>query len=351
MELQELIDSIKPVDKKFFTIAQNRLDMLTKPQGSLGRLEEFCKTLVGITENPMPDISRKVIFVFAGDHGIVEEGVSAFPKEVTRQMVKNFLARGAAINCLASHVGAEVVVVDTSVAYDFGSHPGLISKKIVSGTKNMTKTAAMTYQQAMQSLAVGIDVASEFSKAGYNFFAAGEMGIGNTTPSSAIVSALTGKPVAEVTGRGTGIDTQSYQKKIKVIEKAIALNQPDPNDPVDVLAKVGGAEIGAIAGLVLGAALNRIPVVIDGFISSVGALIAHRLCPNVQHYLFAAHRSVEAGHTVILEAMGLTPILDLNMRLGEGTGAALAMIIIEGALKTYKEMATFGSAEVSEAVD
>lgn len=351
MELHKLIDSIKPVDEKYFTVAQKRLDMLTKPQGSLGRLEEFCKTLVAITENQMPDISRKVVFVFAGDHGVVEEGVSAFPKEVTRQMVQNFLTKGAAINCLASHAGSEVVVVDVSVDYDFASHPGLISKKVVFGTKNMTKTAAMTLQEAVQSLTVGIEAAVEFAKAGYNFFAAGDMGIGNTTPSSSITSVLTGKPAAKVTGRGTGIDSQSFQRKIRVIEKAISLNQPNPNDPVDVLAKVGGAEIGAIAGLVLGAASNRIPVVIDGFISSVGALIAYRLCPNVQGYLFAAHRSVEAGHTTVLKTIKLKPILDLNMRLGEGTGAALAMTIIEGALKTYKEMATFDSAGVAEAVD
>lgn len=351
MELQRFIDKVKPIDEKYYAIAQKRLDSLTKPKGSLGRLEEFCKTIVGITENPMPDISKKAIFVFAGDHGVVEEGVSAYPKEVTRQMVLNFLARGAAINCLVRHAGAEVVIIDVGVDHDFGRLPGLLSKKIMYGTKNMTKTAAMTRQQAIICLREGIDLASFSASIGYNFLAAGEMGIGNTTPSSAITAVLTGKPVSEVTGRGTGINNRVFKKKVKVIEKALAVNKPDPDDPIDVLAKVGGTEIGAIAGIVLGAAASRVPVVVDGFISSVGALIAYRLCPLVQRYLFAAHRSVEAGHTAVLEAIGLNPILDLQMRLGEGTGAALAMTIVDGALKTYKEMATFDSAGVSEVVD
>jgi nicotinate-nucleotide--dimethylbenzimidazole phosphoribosyltransferase len=233
------------------------------------------------------------------------------------------------------------------VDYDFGGLEGLTSMKVVKGTKNFMLGPAMTRNEAVRCIETGIELAQGYAKKGYKIFGTGDMGIGNTTPSSAIVSVITGKPVAEVTGKGTGISDESLARKIKVIEEGIRINQPDPKDAVDVLAKVGGAEIGGIAGLILGAAAHRIPVVVDGFISTAGALIAYGLCPTVSDYLFAAHNSVEQGHRVMLEAMRLGPILDLNLRLGEGTGAALAMTLIDAGIKIYKEMATFGDSGVS----
>ncbi len=346
--LGKTLKNIKPVDGDWYESAQKHLDNLTKPVGSLGRLEEFARRLVAIAANDSPLLDKKVIFTFAGDHGVTEEGVSAFPKEVTPQMVLNFLRGGAGINVLARHAGAEVIVVDIGIDHDFGEIEGLAKMKVVKGTMNFTKGPAMTRDDAVRCLEIGIELAEGYAKKGYKIFGTGDMGIGNTTPSSAIASVLTGKPVAEVTGKGTGITDESLAKKIAVIENAVKLNKPDPTDAVDVLSKVGGAEIGGIAGLVLGAAANRIPVVIDGFISTAGALIAYCIKPEVKDYMLAAHNSVEIGHKAILDKMGLRPILDLDLRLGEGTGAALAMIMIEAGLKIYKEMATFGEAGVSE---
>jgi nicotinate-nucleotide--dimethylbenzimidazole phosphoribosyltransferase len=263
-------------------------------------------------------------------------------------MVLNFLNGGAGINVLARHAGAEVVIVDIGVDFDFKNANGLVSKKVVMGTQNMRKGPAMTREEALKCIKIGIELATGYAKKGYCLFGTGDMGIANTTPSAAIVSVLTGKPVQEVTGKGTGIGDDALKNKIKVIEDAIALNRPDPKDPIDVLAKVGGAEIGGIAGLIIGAAANRVPVVIDGFISTAGALIAYCIEPRTKDYMFAAHKSVEIGHKVTLEKIGLRPILDMDMRLGEGTGAALAMLMIEAGLKIYKEMATFGEAGVSD---
>ncbi len=296
----------------------------------------------------MPVLDKKVIFTFAGDHGIADEGVSAYPKEVTPQMVLNFVRGGAGINVLARHAGADVVVVDIGVAYDFNGTPGLVSRKVVRGTANMRKGPAMTRSEAEQCLQVGIDLAREYAGKGYRIFGTGDMGIGNTTPSSAIASFLTGTPVAQVTGRGTGINDEGLQQKIAVIEQCIVKNRPDPKDPIDVLAKLGGAEIGGIAGLILGAAAERIPVIVDGFISTAGALIAYGIEPKSADYMFAGHSSVEIGQKCMLAKMGLSPILDLNLRLGEGTGAALAMLMVEAGTKVYREMATFGEAGVSE---
>ncbi len=348
--LQDTLTSIKPVDESWYAVAQKHLDNLTKPPGSLGRLEEFARRLVAITENNDPVIDRKVMFTFAGDHGIVAEGVTAYPKEVTAQMVFNFLRGGAGINVLARHAGAEVVVVDIGVDYDFEAVEGLINMKVVKGTKNFMRGPAMTREEAMTCIEKGIGLAGGYAKMGYKMFGTGDMGIGNTTPSSAIAAAITGRPASEVTGRGTGISDEALSRKIAVIDHALKLNAPDCDDAVDVLAKVGGAEIGGIAGLVLGAAANRIPVVIDGFISTAGALIAYKLEPSSRDYMFAAHNSVEKGHRVMLEAIGLTPILDLGLRLGEGTGAALAMGLIEAGIKIYKEMATFQEAGVSDEI-
>lgn len=348
--LNETISKIRPVDSRWYDTAQKRLDNLTKPLGSLGRLEEFAKRLVAIFENNMPVLNKKAIFTFAGDHGVTEEGVSAYPKEVTSQMVFNFLRGGAGINVLARHAGADVIVVDIGVDYDFKDVEGLIHMKVVRGTRNFTKGPAMTKEEALKCIEVGIELANAYSKKGYKIFCTGEMGIGNTTPSSAIASALTGRPVEEVTGRGTGIGDEALKRKIEVIKKGIEINRPDTSDPIDVLHKVGGAEIGGIAGLILGAAANRIPVVIDGFISTAGALIAYRLKPETKDYMFAAHKSQEIGHKVMLDEMGLRPILDLDLRLGEGTGAALAMLLVEAGLKIYKEMATFQEAGVSDEI-
>ncbi|MGO9611916.1 MAG: nicotinate-nucleotide--dimethylbenzimidazole phosphoribosyltransferase [Dissulfurispiraceae bacterium] len=345
--IQQTLKKIRKTDEEFFLLAQRRLDNLTKPLGSLGRLEEFAKRLVAITENESPKLDKKVIFTFAGDHGVTVEGVSAYPKEVTSQMVLNFIRGGAGINVLAQHAGAEVVVVDIGVDYDFGDLEGLVKMKIVRGTRNFRRESAMTRLVAISSLQVGIELANNYAERGYKIFGTGDMGIGNTTPSSAIASVLTGRRVSEVTGKGTGISNASLKNKIKVIEDGIRLNKPDPNDPIDVLSKVGGSEIGAIAGVVIGAAANRIPVVIDGFISTAGALVAYCLAPDTKDYMFAAHKSVEIGHKAMLDKIGLRPILDLDLRLGEGTGAALAMIIIDAGIKIYNEMATFGEAGVS----
>jgi nicotinate-nucleotide--dimethylbenzimidazole phosphoribosyltransferase len=362
MNIKETMRKIHPVKQELYEIAQKRLDDLTKPPGSLGRLEEFARRLVAITENTMPVLDRKVIFTFAGDHGVADEGVSAYPKEVTRQMVINFLNGGAGINVLAHHADAEVVVVDIGVDFDFDSFTfpltkggvkgeigGLfVSRKVIRGTKNMRNGPAMTRYDAIRCIEVGIELADEYAKKGYKIFGTGDMGIANTTPSSAIAAVLTGKPVSELTGRGTGISDEALKNKIRVIEEAISLNRPDPSDPLDVLAKVGGAEIGGIAGLIISTAGKRIPVVIDGFISTAGALVAYFLEPKTKDYMFAAHNSVEIGHKVMLEKIGLRPVLDLDLRLGEGTGAALSMLMIEAGLKIYKEMATFGEAGISK---
>jgi len=347
-KLNETIAKIEKIDHSLAAKTQNRLDNLTKPQGSLGRLEELAKQVVEITGEETPSLKNKVIFTMAGDHGVVEEGVSAYPKEVTPQMVYNFIKGGAGINVLAKHVGARVAVVDMGVACDLEPHSDLIVKKVSFGTKNMTKGPCMTKEEAIKSIENGIEVLEEGCKKGIDIVGTGDMGIGNTTPSSAIAAVITAKPVEVVTGRGTGIDNEALSNKVAVIKKAIEVNKPDANDAIDVLSKVGGFEIGGLAGVILAAASKKIPIVIDGFISGAAALVAYRLEPKVKDYMIAAHCSVERGHKIILEHMGLRPLLDFNLRLGEGTGAALAIGIVEGALKILAEMATFESAAVSK---
>ena len=345
--IQTTLARIKPVNSGLLAQAQARLDNKTKPPGSLGRLEEFARRVVAINSSPEPDLSKKVVFTFAGDHGIVEEGVSLYPKEVTSQMVFNFLAGGAGVNVLARHVGAEVRVVDVGVDFDFENAPGMIHRKVARGTQNFAKGPAMTRDEALAALQVGIDLADGCKTEGIGLVGTGEMGIGNTSPSSAIIAAISGISVRDLTHRGTGINDAALEHKIRVIEQGLELNKPDGADPLDVLTKVGGLEIAAIAGLVLGCAANSIPVVIDGFISTAGALIASELHPHVRDYIFAAHKSVEIGHSFMLERIAVRPILDLDFRLGEGTGAALAMGLIDAGVKVLKEMATFEQAGVS----
>ena len=346
--LATTLAGIKPVDQALLAKAQGLLDNKTKPHGSLGRIEEFGRRVAAISGSMQPDLSKKVIFTFAGDHGVCEEGVSAFPKEVTPQMVFNFLNGGAGVNVLARHAGAEVRVVDMGVDYEFGDLPGLIDKKVSFGTKNLAKEAAMTKSEAIVALEAGICLALEAKKEGVAMLGTGDMGIGNTTPSSAIIAAFSGIPVRELTHRGTGIGDEALEKKIAAIESGLKVNRPDPSDPLDVLAKVGGLEIAGIAGLVLGAAFAGLPVVVDGFISTAGALVASELHPSVKEYIFAAHKSVEIGHSYMLQRIGVEPILDLQLRLGEGTGGALAMTLIEAGAKVLCEMASFAEAGVSE---
>lgn len=346
--LAETLAAIQPVDPLLLEKAQEKLDNKTKPLGSLGRLEEFARRFAAISGTLEPDTTKKIIYTFAGDHGVTEEGVSAFPREVTSQMVFNFLSGGAGVNVLARHCGIEVRVVDVGVDNEFGHLSGLIRKKVARGTRNFTKGPAMERGETLAAIKVGIELAGVAKDEVVAMVGTGDMGIGNTTPSSAIIAAISGMPVWEVTHRGTGISECALANKIHVIELGLAVNRPDPNDPLDVLTKVGGLEIAAIAGLVLGCAANRIPVVIDGFISTAGALIAAELHPHVKDYTFAAHQSVEIGHRFMLERIGLEPILDLHLRLGEGTGAALAMGLIEAGVKILKEMATFQEAGVAE---
>ncbi len=348
---EDTLNAIKPVDKTLNDKAFERLDSLTKPRGSLGRLEELAARIVLIQGNITPSVKNKKVFVFAGDHGVAIEGVSAFPREVTPQMVINFLQNGAGINVLANHAGAEVVIVDIGVDFDFSTlgalSEKLVDRKVVRGTKNIRKGPAMTRAETVSCIEAGISLALDHAAQGA-IFGTGDMGIANTTPSSAIAAAFSGRPVSEVTGRGTGIDDASLKNKIEVIEEALKVNAPDPDDPIDVLSKVGGTEIAGIAGLIIGAASRQVPVVIDGFISTAGALVASRLSPHITDYLIAAHKSVEKGHSVMLDIIGVVPLLDLDMRLGEGTGAALAMNLIEAGVNIYNEMATFGDAGVSE---
>ncbi len=336
---------ISGIDKTLLDATQKRLDMLTKPLGSLGRLEELAKTVVAITEKKNPVFKNKVIVTMAGDHGISREGVSAYPMEVTPQMVLNFLNGGAGINVLARHIGAKVIVVDMGVNYDFKGAPGLVDKKIGPGTKSFTKGPAMSRTEAVKSIEAGIDIV--LSEKDIDIVGTGDMGIGNTSPSAAITSIYTGRPVAEVTGRGTGIDDKGLKNKIELIEKGLAFNKPDPKDALDVLSRVGGFEIGGLAGVILGGAMKKIPVVIDGFISTAAALIAVNIEPKAGEYLISSHNSVENGHKYALEYLKLRPILNLELRLGEGTGAALSMSIVEAEVKILNEMATFESAGVT----
>ncbi|MCR8636553.1 nicotinate-nucleotide--dimethylbenzimidazole phosphoribosyltransferase [Paenibacillus radicis (ex Xue et al. 2023)] len=346
--LNHLLKEIKPLDQEAIAAAGRHLDQLTKPPGSLGKLEDTAQQLAGITGETITELGKKAVIVMAGDHGVCEEGISAFPAEVTPQMVLNFLSGGAAVNVLARQAGADVVCVDIGVNSDL-EHPQLYSRKVRKGTRNMMRGPAMTEQEALEAIHIGINLVKELVDDGYTLFATGEMGIGNTTASSALLAVLTGTDVAGAVGRGTGIDNDMLRHKQEVIERAIEINNPDVNNPLDVLAKLGGLEIAGLTGVILGAAIYRRPVVIDGFISSAAALVASRISPQSTSYIIASHLSHEQGHARLLEAIGLSPMLRMDMRLGEGTGAVLAFSLIEASVRVMKEMATFASAGVSQA--
>lgn len=347
--LETTMQLIGTLDHEAMKAAQGRQDRLTKPPGALGRLEELSVKLAGITGVVTPRLEHKAIVVMAADHGVVAEGVSLYPQDVTPQMVANFLSGGAAISVLARQAGARVVVVDMGVAAEIEPHPHLISRKTALGTRDLVQGPAMTREEAIAAVEAGIDVLQLEVEKGLDIVGTGDMGIGNTTASSAITAAITGEAVAGVTGRGTGLGDAQLDHKVRSIEEALRVNQPDSSDGLDVVSKVGGFEIAGLAGLIIGAAAHRIPIVIDGFISGAAALIATTLAPNARDYLIAAHVSAERGHPVLLRHLGLQPLLSLDMRLGEGTGAALAMFIIEAAVKVLAEMTTFDEAGVSGA--
>jgi len=408
-KFKSIVEKIKDIDRKAEALAQARLDSLTKPQGSLGRLEELAKQIAAVTGILRPDFSKKLIIVMAADHGVVEEGVSAYPKEVTPQMVHNFLSGGAAINVLSGHVGADVAVIDIGVAEELKGAVNLsdlaeilsaakqkgkekiegepylykqelnknvldiisiinakdaknaesvkkqtqmdsilIDKKVAYGTSNMVKGAAMTEEQAVSAVEAGIEVAEEMISLGYGIIGTGDMGIGNTTASSAVASCICGVDAELVTGYGTGINETGYKKKVDVIRRALEINKPDAVNGMDVLAKVGGFEIGGIAGVILACASRKVPVVIDGFISGAAALIAEAVSPKCRDYMIASHCSVERGHKIVLEKLKLKPLFNFDMRLGEGTGAAIGISIAEAAVKILNQMATFDEAGVSK---
>jgi nicotinate-nucleotide--dimethylbenzimidazole phosphoribosyltransferase len=347
--LQEVIGRVAPLDQTAQMEARRRQDQLTKPPGSLGRLERLATQVAGITGAARPRLAHKLVIVVASDHGVTAEGVSAYPPEVTGQMVRNFARGGAAINVLARRAGARVVVVDVGVAEALPPELPIVHRKVAPGTANMALGPAMTRAQALQAIAVGFDVVDAESARGLDVICLGEMGIGNTTAASAIVATLTDSAIADVTGRGTGIDEATWQHKVEIIERALRVNRPDRRDALDVLAKVGGLEIAALVGVILGGAARRLPVIVDGFITTAAALLAAELCPAARSYLIAAHRSVERGHVAALEHLELEPLLMLDMRLGEGTGAALALLVVDAALALLDEMATFEDAEVSGA--
>ncbi|MCY4581782.1 MAG: nicotinate-nucleotide--dimethylbenzimidazole phosphoribosyltransferase [Chloroflexi bacterium] len=351
MELDDVLARIGPIDPRAQRSAELRQQQLTKPPGSLGRLEELSVQLAGIFRTERPTPRGKAVIVAAADHGVVAQGVTGYPREVTAQMVRNFLEGGAAVNVMARKAGVDLVVVDAGLAALLPEHPGLRVARAGRGTADMTRGPAMSRVQAEQCLNAGISLALEVAEDGADIIGAGEMGIGNTTASSAITAALTGRPLNETTGRGTGRNEAEMAHKVAVVERALEVNQSNPDDGLDVLAKVGGFEIGVLAGVVLGGALARRVVVLDGFVSTAAGLIAHRLCPHVGGYLVASHLSAEQGHRVALAHLGLRPLLDLGMRLGEGTGAVLAMGLIETAAACLTEMATFAEAGVSVGAD
>jgi len=339
---------IPTLDRTVAERTQRLLDDKTKPRRSLGRLEEIACRVAAMRGEERPALPVKAIVVMAADHGVTAEGVSAYPQEVTRQMVLNFVSGGAAINVLARQAGARLVVVDMGVAGELAPADGLLLRRIAPGTRNMAREPAMSRAQALLAVETGITIACELAGSGVTLLGIGEMGIGNSTAASALTAVLTGTPVAHVTGRGTGVADEVWRHKVEVIERAIACNRPDPDDALDVVAKLGGFEIAGLAGVVVGAAACRVPVVVDGLIAAAAALVAARLAPPAASFLLASHRSVEPGHPPLLAALDLVPLLDLGLRLGEGTGAALALGLVDAALRILHEMASFAAAGVAD---
>ncbi len=349
--ITRIVASLRLPDEKWRARAHVHLDTLTKPLGSLGKLEELAAQLIAIHRQELQSPLRKAVYVFAADHGVTDEGVSAYPSEVTHQMVLNFLAGGAAVNVLARAHGVALHVVDVGVDADFEGVAGLLHHKVRRGTRNLLRSAAMTDEELAQALQVGAKLAADAAETGHTLLAVGEMGIGNTTSASAITCALTGAAAQYATGRGTGLDDAAFRRKIVVVDSALQLHfaHHASSHPLEILRCVGGLEIAAMTGMILAAAGNSIAIVIDGFISAAAAAIAVALEPRVRGYLIAGHRSQEPGHVLLLEFLQLSPILDLQLRLGEGSGAVLAMPVIESAIALYAQMATFSSATVSEA--
>ncbi|HIW34938.1 MAG TPA: nicotinate-nucleotide--dimethylbenzimidazole phosphoribosyltransferase [Candidatus Paenibacillus intestinavium] len=344
-QLQQYISQIQLPDEEMAQQAREHSDQLTKPPGSLGKLEVIAAQLAAITGKLWPDLSKRTIIIMAGDHGVCDEGVSAFPQSVTPQMVHNFLQGGAAVNVLARGAHANVVCVDIGVASEL-EHPQLRSHKIRYGTANIAQGAAMSREEAIEAIQVGIEVVKEQYGQGVRMFATGEMGIGNTTASAAIVAVLAKLDATAAAGRGTGINDAMLLHKIQIIEQAIAVNTPSEQDPLDVLAKIGGLEIAGLVGVMIGAARHRCPVIIDGYISTAAALVAAKLSANAARYMIASHQSQEQGHVHALASIGLQPMIQLDLRVGEGTGAVLCFHFIDAALSLMKEMATFTSAGI-----
>lgn len=344
-KLETALKKIKKVNIEKMKEAEDRLNQLAKPQGSLGKLEKLAIKLAGISSELYPSFEKKTHLVMAGDHGVVKEGVSAFPQEVTTQMVHNFLNNGAAINVLAAEIGAEIQIIDMGMIDDLEQEK-LIVKKVKNGTDNMTKGRSMSKKEAIQSLEIGIEIAEKYIKSGSKVIGIGEMGIGNTTASSAIIAVITKADLKDIVGFGTGLDPDGVKHKIEIIKTALEKNNPDPEDAIDILSAVGGLEIAGMAGVIIGAAVNNTPVVMDGLISGAAALIAQKLNPEVVNYLIPSHSSVEPGHKKVYEQLGLTSFLDLNMRLGEGTGAVLAMPFLDSSISLMRKMATFTEAAV-----
>ncbi len=348
-ELKKLLPRVSPVDTAWIERAEKRQLSLTKPRGSLGRLEEIANRCCAISESLTPSVAHPRIVVFAGDHGVCAEGISPYPQSVTMQMVLNFLGEGAAINALAAAAGADLRVVDVGVATDFAPVDGLLQRRISRGTKNLCIEPAMSRDETLAAMRVGIEMADSAAADQRDILGFGEMGIGNTTPASAIAALLSGLPVNTLVGRGAGANDEMMFRKIGVVERAVALHGVHAHHPLEILSRVGGFEIAAMTGFCIGGAAHRLPVVVDGFISTAAAALAVRMEPNVKDYLFAAHRSVEQGHATLLALIGQRPLLNLEMRLGEGTGGALAMQIIRSAVAAFTGMATFESAGVAGA--
>jgi nicotinate-nucleotide--dimethylbenzimidazole phosphoribosyltransferase len=350
-QLAAVIFSVTPTEPAAVTRAWERLDSLTKPPRSLGRLESIAAQIACIQGSDHPKVERKTILLMAGDHGVVAEGVSPYPQDVTWQMVANFTAEGAAINQIARSVRADVSVFDVGVARDLSEFPGVRHSNIAHGTANMATGPAMTREQCAHAVLVGVEAAREAAEQGYTLIGTGEMGIGNTTAASALTAAFAGVEVEAVVGRGTGLDDAGVAHKASVVRRALDVNHVGDLDPLGVLAAVGGLEIAALAGVVIGGAEEGVAVVSDGFISGAAMLAALELCPLAREYVLPSHLSVEPGHRLLLDFIGLAPVLDLDMRLGEGTGAALAMSIIDAACEMMSGMSTFAEAGVDEAAE